>query len=243
MDNVNDHQNSSKEIIICQRCGTSLSTKGNYLAHLQIKNECPPNISNTSREQLIIGLQRTFIRERTECEICQKEITKCNYKRHVETCKLKQTQNTSTDVDQILSNDDIIASLQEQNMIMKNQLQDKDKIIEELRDVIKNNNNSIKLVINVSTDKGADKYKKSKISQAIRIKCWNTHIGEEIPFTMCLCCKEVKITQHNFHCGHIVAERRGGTKEIVNLKPICAVCNNSMGQMNMDDFKTLYGFA
>jgi 5-methylcytosine-specific restriction endonuclease McrA len=76
----------------------------------------------------------------------------------------------------------------------------------------------------------------SKISQAIRIVCWNTYIGEEIGKTSCLCCKTNYITQHNFHCGHVVAEANGGKVHVENLRPICAVCNNSMGTMDMQEF-------
>lgn len=68
-------------------------------------------------------------------------------------------------------------------------------------------------------------------------------IGELVPKMKCLCCDNVSITQHNFHCGHIVAECNGGTLDINNLLPICNVCNSSMGSMNMNEFKTMYGFS
>jgi hypothetical protein len=34
----------------------------------------------------------------------------------------------------------------------------------------------------------------------------------------------------------LVAEANGGKIQIDNLRPICAVCNNSMGTINMKDF-------
>jgi 5-methylcytosine-specific restriction endonuclease McrA len=80
------------------------------------------------------------------------------------------------------------------------------------------------------------KTRKSKISQAIRIVCWNTYIGEDVGKTHCMCCKTINITQHNFHCGHVVAEANGGKVQVDNLRPICAVCNNSMGTANMKEF-------
>jgi len=65
-------------------------------------------------------------------------------------------------------------------------------------------------------------------------------IGEEIGKSKCVCCKSTYITQMSFHCGHIIAESRGGETIVSNLRPICQNCNSSMGQTNMDDFiKTL----
>lgn len=78
--------------------------------------------------------------------------------------------------------------------------------------------------------------KKTKITQAMRIVVWNTYIGEDIGKTQCLCCKSNSITQHNFHCGHVIAEANGGQVHATNLRPICAVCNSSMGTMDMKTF-------
>lgn len=78
--------------------------------------------------------------------------------------------------------------------------------------------------------------KKSKIRPALRVAVWNTYIGEEIGKTTCCCCKSSSITQLNFHCGHVIAEANGGKVQIDNLRPICVVCNNSMGTMDMKIF-------
>ena len=40
----------------------------------------------------------------------------------------------------------------------------------------------------------------------------------------------------NFHCGHVVAESKGGQTILENLRPICGSCNSSMGTENMCDF-------
>jgi hypothetical protein len=34
----------------------------------------------------------------------------------------------------------------------------------------------------------------------------------------------------------VKAERNGGANEISNLRPICGLCNASMGSKNMNDF-------
>ena len=80
------------------------------------------------------------------------------------------------------------------------------------------------------------KKKKQKISATLRRLVWNTHIGEEIGKTKCLCCKLTDITQLSFTCGHIIAEANNGQTIVSNLKPICQYCNSSMGTQNMDKF-------
>jgi hypothetical protein len=52
-----------------------------------------------------------------------------------------------------------------------------------------------------------------------------------VSFFTCL-----RVTQHNFHCGHVIAEANGGRIHVENLRPICSVYNNSMGTMNMKEF-------
>ena len=80
------------------------------------------------------------------------------------------------------------------------------------------------------------------------MNCWNTHVFTYTVYSprissKCLCCNNVDITQHNFHCGHIIAESNGGTYQMDNLLPICNVCNSSMGSINMNEFKKMYGFV
>ena len=83
---------------------------------------------------------------------------------------------------------------------------------------------------------------KSKIPATVRNSVWNQNIGVEIGQLICMCCKSKPITKANFECGHIIAEKYGGTLELNNLKPVCKHCNTSMGTKNMDDFMKKYGF-
>lgn len=80
-------------------------------------------------------------------------------------------------------------------------------------------------------------YKKKTIPKKLRQLVWNKHIGESNGIGMCKCCLKTKIDKMDFHCGHIVSERDGGLTELSNLLPICALCNRSMGTMNLYDFK------
>ena len=86
------------------------------------------------------------------------------------------------------------------------------------------------------------KIKKKPIPPIVKRNVWNKYIGEDIGKAKCTCCKLVDITQLSFHCGHIIAEAKGGELKMDNLKPICQSCNSSMGTMNMNEYIEKYGF-
>lgn len=87
------------------------------------------------------------------------------------------------------------------------------------------------------------KYKKQPIPINLKKTVWNKWIGEEIGKTNCMCCKVTSITQLSFHCGHVVAEAKGGKLHVDNLRPICGQCNSSMGTTNMNEYIEKYGFG
>jgi hypothetical protein len=78
--------------------------------------------------------------------------------------------------------------------------------------------------------------KKKTIPAAIKKLVWNKNIGEDIGKSKCYCCKSTDISQTSFHCGHVIAESKGGKTIVSNLKPICQNCNSSMGTKDMNDF-------
>ncbi|ATZ81249.1 D5 family helicase-primase [Bodo saltans virus] len=82
--------------------------------------------------------------------------------------------------------------------------------------------------------------KKKTIPKILRIAVWNKYVGENIGKIKCLCCDVNYITQLNFECGHIQAESTGGETIVSNLYPICGVCNKSMGNKNLTEFKNNY---
>lgn len=86
-----------------------------------------------------------------------------------------------------------------------------------------------------------EKCVKKRIPAALRTKVWNTNISEETKIGKCNVC-DVKINFDNFHCGHVISEHNGGEVKLDNLKPLCMLCNTSMGKNNMNDFIELYGF-
>ena len=85
------------------------------------------------------------------------------------------------------------------------------------------------------------KQPKETIPKQIKSIVWNQYIGEDVRKHKCLCCKKVSIENTNFHAGHVISEKNGGTLEIGNLRPICPSCNYSMGTENMVEFVKKYG--
>lgn len=89
------------------------------------------------------------------------------------------------------------------------------------------------------TLKKADKNVRPKIPKTLRALVWNTYIGEDKGTFICMCGS--KFSQLNFECGHIVSLADGGKTNIDNLRPICSMCNKSMGKTNYYEFvKCIY---
>jgi len=84
--------------------------------------------------------------------------------------------------------------------------------------------------------------RKQKIPSKVRTDIWATYIGAHIAEHKCICCKKVTIKQSDFEVGHVLSEAQGGTLEINNLRPICSVCNKSMGSRNMVEYVKQYGY-
>ena len=84
------------------------------------------------------------------------------------------------------------------------------------------------------------KRRKQSIPKAVKIAVWELRVGMEVGMTLCSVCKTNRISQMDFHCGHIVAEADGGETCVSNLVPICAKCNLSMGRKNLNTFRDQY---
>ena len=83
---------------------------------------------------------------------------------------------------------------------------------------------------------------KKTIPKIVKERVWNTYFGSDVAKHVCYCCKMNEITTFNFVCGHVQSEHCGGSPDVDNLRPICSICNGSMGTMNMHDFMNKYGF-
>ena len=74
------------------------------------------------------------------------------------------------------------------------------------------------------------------LPRATRMAVWNHYVGRAYATGKCRCCKDMEIHISNFHCGHVRSVARGGHSDLANLRPICAICNLSMGTMDMRDY-------
>ena len=84
---------------------------------------------------------------------------------------------------------------------------------------------------------GNGHHRKAKIPKAVREQVWLTHMGYvfEGKCKVSWCCNRVNV--FDFQCGHNIPESKGGPTNVGNLIPICARCNNSMGnQYTIDEW-------
>jgi hypothetical protein len=120
---------------------------------------------------------------------------------------------------------------------LNNYFKDIDDFIYKIYDYNSNFDEFYKFIIfNPIFTKKDNKYKKKSIPKSLRIKVWNTYVGENVGKIKCLCCNTIDITQSIFECGHIIAEAKGGETSLENLRPICSTCNKSMKTINMNDY-------
>lgn len=78
--------------------------------------------------------------------------------------------------------------------------------------------------------------KRTSIPKAIKRTVWDTYIGSIHGEALCPCCNHATIHKDDFHAGHVVAQCKGGTNDVDNLRPICGMCNLSMGDKDMREF-------
>lgn len=77
------------------------------------------------------------------------------------------------------------------------------------------------------------------IPKQVRNLVWEKYNGRSMD-GHCFCCQGV-IKLENWHVGHYISAKNGGSDEITNLRPLCVACNLSMSDTDMDIFMLLYG--
>lgn len=82
--------------------------------------------------------------------------------------------------------------------------------------------------------------KKKNIPRALREQVWLKYCGNEFTVKCPIRWCNNQITAFDFHVGHNIPEKKGGTLDINNLKPICSKCNLSMGsQYTIDEWNLI----
>jgi hypothetical protein len=112
----------------------------------------------------------------------------------------------------------------------------------ELINIINETSSQINININKDNKTKQKKTNSKIISISLKNKAWNKYIGKEKGISNCLCCDNNEISQMNFECGHVIAHSNGGKNVLMNVRPICGMCNKSMGATHMFDFMKENGF-
>lgn len=79
---------------------------------------------------------------------------------------------------------------------------------------------------------------RSSCPKAVKETVWRSHNGNRMN-GKCYVCK-VPISFTNFEVGHNKPHSKGGKWNVDNCRPICRVCNRSMGTMTIETFKKKY---
>jgi hypothetical protein len=92
-----------------------------------------------------------------------------------------------------------------------------------------------------TSQQNKDAQKRSSLPKAIRMATWNFWFPNQSSANCFICKSHIDINY--FECGHIVSRHNGGTDNVSNLRPICSLCNKSMGKENMNEFCKQYGIS
>lgn len=74
-------------------------------------------------------------------------------------------------------------------------------------------------------------YRKRNIPSSLKNAIWVTYNGKTFEAKCHVSWCKTIINVFNFEAGHDVPESKGGSTCIGNMRPICASCNRSMGNM------------
>ena len=84
--------------------------------------------------------------------------------------------------------------------------------------------------------------KRKNIPKILKNQVWDKYNGRENGIAPCYCCQKM-IDSKNFETGHIKSVSSGGKTCLNNLRPICSMCNKSMGKKHMHTFMKEYGYT
>ena len=77
------------------------------------------------------------------------------------------------------------------------------------------------------------------LPDGVRHSVWKQYVGEKAVRGACAACG-CGVGVADFHVAHVHASSRGGGDNIENLRPSCAECYQSMGNRNLQVFKTKF---
>jgi 5-methylcytosine-specific restriction endonuclease McrA len=82
---------------------------------------------------------------------------------------------------------------------------------------------------------------KQKITASLRQSVWLAWAGKNFNAKCTVKWCQSIITPFSFEVGHNIPESRGGATTLENLRPICSICNKSMGnRYTIDEYSALH---
>jgi len=144
--------------------------------------------------------------------------------KHLKTCQGKTILTTINELEKR------IIELTSKNNNLEKKLNDINKIPQTENIIIENteaNTTNIKIK------------NKKHVPKLLKNQSWDVYIGKEKGVGNCFCCN-TEIDSKHFECGHVIPISKGGPDTIENLRPICSLCNRSMGSKNMAEFMKKY---
>jgi len=76
-------------------------------------------------------------------------------------------------------------------------------------------------------------HKRERIPKDVRDAVWVTYHGTNTQGVCYVCAKPVERYNRGWHCSHVIADSKGGTETVENLRVCCQHCNLSMGDQNL----------
>ena len=203
-------------MVKCEFCNTEFEQQSSLNRHLTTARFCIKMQRENGREVH----EKLF-----ECNYCHKKLTsKARLAYHDNICKEKQNFDEK---------DQRIKKLEQDILELSEKF--KKTLLE-----VKINMKKLGKQLNIFNQVEPEKYKKVRVPKSMKMSVWYTYVGREVGVQKCMCCETHEITQGEFECAHVIAEKKGGPNTIENLRPICSTCNKSMRTMNLFEYKEKY---
>ena len=222
---------------ICPTCKKVFKKKSNLDDHLNRKKPCNP-------PEMVVQKDNGYDVLVKKIEMLTEKVNDAQFETNAKKIDLLEQKNKELEKNtkKLEKNTEKIKVLEKKVKELLIENKECKKNIKNMEKKLETINQSQTLSDNSSNDKPIKLTLKQKIPAPLKAAVWDEWIGEEVGKAKCMCCKKTDLTQGSFTCGHIVAESKGGNLTVNNLKPICQLCNSSMGNRNMDEFIKFCGF-
>jgi hypothetical protein len=197
---------------------------------LNDRYDLPKNVKDTlftePRQQLVVHLKKKYNSHTTSASL------KPNYPNiHVDTFVPL--------VIGMLGGEDVVQKMEQLNSDLGESLRKNDP--KRFEQGVKKDGLFLAILLN----KSVLQRKRAGIPSVVRDRLWQRD-SPDTTTSGCVCCRRSvsffgsEDSQDQFHAGHFVSVKNGGSDDIDNLRILCSACNLGMGSRNIDEFKAQY---